>query len=242
MKNLNLLSLIAATFLAVTVFSCSSDSDDVTPSLSEEEQQELTRQELATTSDSIFQAVVEGDWKLVEFVPSEDMKKAAEAQDLYAVTTITKGEQALNFDMTLSFAKEGDSYDIGVQFTPEGDELIKKLGDYQEATTGMPGDWGLIPSAEFYMAEIRSIVGGPFGADNLTADDIQDSESGDINITVEQNDVTDLSYENMLLNYTKVITDNNDRIFFNEEGQLVVETTDNTYGTGTSHYVFKKAE
>ncbi|ANQ52874.1 hypothetical protein MY04_05720 (plasmid) [Flammeovirga sp. MY04] len=240
MKLMNRKNFITVLFLALTVFSCKKDETVAPKELTKKERQEITRKELAVVSNSTFETIVTSKWELVEFVPSSQMKKAAASQDLYAVTTIKKGKQALDFGMTLSFEKLDKKYSLKVKFKDSGDPLEKKIGDYQEATTGVPGSWGLIPSAEFYMAEIRAIMAAPFAADDLSAEDIQNSDTGEINVEVIQNDVSKLNYENMLLNYSKIIKENKDRIYLNDNQQLIVEATDNTYGTGTSHYVYKK--
>ncbi|ANQ47462.1 hypothetical protein MY04_0079 [Flammeovirga sp. MY04] len=247
MKKFNLLSLFAVGFLALTVFSCNNDSDDVTPPLSKEEQQEITRKELAVTSDSIFQAVVEGDWNLVEFVPSDELLVAKESDqagpNAFANTKILKASAVQSKGFTLSFTKEGDHYDVSVNIPAEGDDLYNLILDYQNTLYPDFADWGmLVLPQEELMADAKTVLAGPFAAEGLKVDEISDSDTGMIIFNVKQNDVSELSYTDMLLNYSKVLKDNADRIFFNEDGQLVVETTDNVYGTGTSHYVFKKAE
>ncbi|MBB3698505.1 hypothetical protein KMW28_15915 [Flammeovirga yaeyamensis] len=262
MKKFNLLSLLFAAFLAIAVSSCSSDDKDVTPEvekpdtenpdtekppLTEEEIQEQTRQELAATSDSIFKAMVEDDWKLVEFVPSDELLVAKESDqagtNAFANTKILKAKAVQPKDFTLSFTKEGDHYDVSVNIPAEGDDLYNLILDYQNTLYPDFADLGfLVLPQEELMADAKSALAGPFAAEGLDVDEISDADTGMIIFTVKQNDVSELSYTDMLLNYSKVLKDNADRIFFNEEGQLIVENTDNIYGTGASHYVFKKAE
>ncbi|KXX66533.1 hypothetical protein [Flammeovirga sp. SJP92] len=247
MRKLNLLSLLMAGFLALSVFSCSSEEDEVTPPPTQEELQEQTRIALAATSDSIFNAVVESDWKLVEFVPSAEMLAAKDGDQIgpntFANTKILRATAAEPFDMTMSFNKEGDVYAISVDIPAEGDDLYDLVLNYQNTLYPDFADWGILvfPQTEL-VAEVKEVLAGSFAKDDVEVGDTSDPDTGEITIDVKQYDVTNLSYEDMLLNYTKVIEGNSDRVFFIEEGQLIMETTDNIYGTGTSHYVFKKAE
>ncbi|WP_044209892.1 hypothetical protein [Flammeovirga sp. OC4] len=247
MKKRNLLSILVAGFLALTVFSCSSSEDEVTPPLTAEELQEQTRKALAVTSDSIFQAVVEGDWKLVEFVPSAEMLEAKDGDqagsNAFANTKILRASAVKPFDMTMSFAKEGDQYAVSVSIPAEGEDLTNLVLNYQNTLNPDFAAWGiLVFTQEELMAEAKGVLAGSFSTDDAKPGDATDAETGKVTLNVKQYDVSELSYENMLLNYTKVVEGNDDRIFFNQESQLIVEDTDQTYGTGTSYYVFEKAE
>jgi len=234
MKRANLFLLL---LLGVTLgFSGCSKDDELSP----EEKEAKEKEALLTKIDENFDAIISKSWSFKEFQPSDDMTAASKTDDgAVALTTIVKGEQAKNFKMAVSFEKEGEIYNVNVALGVSTERIPQLLLDYQTAILGFSLDF-LFETENTYLAEIKRIVAAPLGNDEATKDEISNDETGNIILTIAQNDLSEKEYEDIVLDQKKLITGNNDKIYINEDGYLVVETTSTDYGV--SKYIFEAAQ
>lgn len=228
--------LLAA--LSLATISC--DEDEAT--LTQGELDEIARQEIIEAAAETFDLITDSKWAPEKFEPSAEMASAAQTEDgLLALTTITRANAVLEFDMIVSFTEENDMYKASVEDPATAEELNEKLLAYQFAMMPDFGDLGfLIFPVEEYMAEIRGAVINAFAFDDAKSEDITNVETGLPTLVIEENNLEMMSFEELLLNSKELVKGNSDKIYLSEDGKLVVEVTDATYGVSKWIYTSVK--
>ncbi|WP_430972302.1 hypothetical protein [Sunxiuqinia rutila] len=225
MKKRNL--FFALLLGAVASFTSCSKDDDLTP----EEIEANEKQELVDEVTTNFNTVTSTLWTFKEFQPSEDLLAASETEDgAIAKTIMVKAEHAKNFNLILSFVAEGDSFNPKVDVNLSDEEIDTQLKAFQDAVYPEFAEWGFILGKESTLASFRRVIAAPFAADELKIDDITNEETGLCIFSIAMRDFSELSYEDAVLAQKQLVAGNSDRIYFNEDGTLTVETTDVEFG------------
>lgn len=208
--------------------------------LTEEEKQELKRVELQETITANFETITNNKWQYEEFEASESMIEASKTEDgADALTTILNSKHSKNFNLTISFNDE--KHNVSADVNLEDEQIDIFLKEYQDELYPDFADWGFILGKDEVLGAFRRIVASPFAADNLKIDEITDEDTGLVIFSIEMRDFTDLSYEDTVLAQNKLIKDNADKMYLNEEGTLLtVETTHEKYGV--SKVIYKLVE
>ncbi|WP_430812882.1 MULTISPECIES: hypothetical protein [unclassified Carboxylicivirga] len=223
MKRSNILvALMMSLFVGFTA--CSDDD-----TLTKEEQEQKDQQELLAKINDNFEAITTKAWAFTAFEPSDDLVAASQTDDATALTMVVKGEQATNFNMVLSFTVEGDIIKPSVAMNVAEADMLPKLLAYQTAISGLELDF-LFDTEAAYQAEIRRIIAAPLAADELTREELTNEETGLCIFSISQNDFSALSYEDLVLSQRKLVAGNDDKIYIDADGTLVVEATNKAYG------------
>jgi len=212
---------------AMVSFTACSKDDELT---AEELEAKQTKELLEKISDN-FTGVTSMKWTLKEFQPSDDMLADSKTVDgAEAKTIIVKAEHAKNFNLILSFLEDGDFLKPKVDVNLTDEEIDTKLKAFQDAVYPDFADWGFILGKESTLAGFRRVIAAPFAADDLGIDDITSEETGLCIFKIGMSDFSKLSYDDVVLAQKKLIAGNSDKIYFNEDGTLTVETTQEKYG------------
>lgn len=218
--------LIALLFGALLSFTACSDDDELTP----EELEAKQKSELLETVATNFDDVVAKKWTIKEFQPSDAMVASSETPDgNTALTRIKTAEYATTFKMILSFEADGDSFKPKVKIDVPENELESLALGYLSDLYGFELTELWVPK-ETYLAQFRRIIAAPLAADALGTDDITNEETGLCIFDIEMSDFSDLSYDDLVLGQKKLIEGNDDKIYFNEDGTLTVESTSADFG------------
>ncbi|BDD12036.1 hypothetical protein FUAX_44680 (plasmid) [Fulvitalea axinellae] len=237
MRRFNLFFLLLLGGL-VAFSSCSSDDDELT----EEEKDQIELDKKVKEADEAFEKLVSKKWTIKDFVSSEDLKKAVESDDTRAsqIDTLGKAAATGRFNLSATFTKEGDKYFMEAAINVPEADLEATLLKYQDIIFGFEAGFLIVDPGEdgikFYSAEVKRMILAPFAPDALSKDEIADTKTGNSTLKVKQQDLTGKSLDDVILGYKKLIDGNNDRIFFNEDGDLVVEVTHEDFGT--YHWVY----
>ncbi len=234
MKKMNFyLALLLSSVISFTA--CSSDDE-----MSEEEKEAQETQELLETITGKFNDITSKKWALKKFEPSASMEASSKNEDgAVALTTIVKAQQALNFDMVLSFSSDGALYKTNVAVNVPEAELEAKLIEYQDAIAGFQTGF-LYDTQEYYLASLRRTLAAPFAADEAKVTDIVNEETGECVLKIGKTDFSGFSYDDLVLAQRKLIAGNLDKIYINEDGTLTVESTSTEFGV--SKYIYQQVK
>ena len=213
---------------AVICFSACSDDDELT----QEEKDAKQAKELIEQITENYTTITSKKWSLKEYQPSEALKTAAANPDnTDANSRMAKINHVGNFNMQLSFASTStDSLQVNVDVNLSDEEIDAKLKEYQDAIYPDFKDWGFILGKESTLASFRRVIAAPFAADKLTIDEITNEETGLTIFKVIMSKYEGLLYDDVVLAQRKIIADNDDKIYLNEDGTLTVESTHKDYG------------
>ncbi len=193
-----------------------------------------TSEELIAAIDKKFEDIISTDWAYSSFEPSADMVTAKDNDDTTASTIITTAEAAKPFGPVVSFTESEGVVTPSVSFVYDG-ELSDLLYAYEVATFGFDMGFYFGPD-ETNLAQICRTVATGFAADDLGIDDITSEETGKLIFTFTQNDLSALEYDDIVLSQNVLISGNNDKIYIDEDGKLVVEVTNASYGVSKFYY------
>lgn len=225
---------------AVTAMAMFASCEKATTGNEQEDNKEPeTSEEYLAAIDEAFESIISTEWAFESFEPSSDMDNAAGTDDGYAAyQTILTYEAIAIFSPVLSFSIDGTTVTPSVELTYEESELNTLLFQYEDLIYGI-GEWGgtdPIFGQISDFAEIRRYTASGFASDDLSADDIADSyDTGELIFTFEQNDLSEMELDDIILNQRVLVAGNNDKIYI-EDGKLVVEITDKTYGVSKCIY------
>lgn len=214
--------------------SCEATDDNGTTDepLTEEETTELLLAEI----DASFEAIVSNEWVYSGFEPSDEMTSASQTADgLVALTTITRAESAKPFLPSVKFSVESGVVTPTVVFGYDEADEADLLYAYEIADFGFDMGFYMGPD-EYNLAQICRTVASGFASDDLGVDDIADETTGELIFTFSQNDLSEMDYDDVVLNQRVLIKGNNDKIYVDEDGSLVVEVTSTEYGVSKYRY------
>ncbi len=236
-----ILSLAFALNIIAMLASCndSTGSDIKNP---EEDALSETEQLLANI-DANFKKLVEGEWVFKAFEPSADLESNKYENDMaYAAIVYPAGAIEI-FAPVLRFSQDASGVVTPiVDLTYDESNLDAILFAFEDYIYGT-GDWGLdfaMDSKETNFAVARRSTASCLAADNLTTDDIVDESTGELLFTFTQNNLSGLDYEDIILNQRVLISGNADKIYFDEDGDLIVESTSEMFGVSKYRYTAAK--
>ena len=225
------------TLLLVAMISFTACTDEETLSIERLESMldELDQQkadQLVEQATANYNAITEKKWTLKEYQPSFMLRAAAlDPDNTDANTRMAKIKHVKNYNMELYFeTAEDNSLKVRVDVGLTDEEVDVKLKEFQDDIYPDFKDWGFILGKESTLAGFRRVIAAPLAADNLGIDDITNEETGLCIFSITKRDMSELSYDDVVLTKNKLIANNDDKLYLNGDGTLTIETTSKEYG------------
>jgi hypothetical protein len=198
-----------------------------------EKEAKETKEILAKVTEN-YNSFTSKKWALKEYQKSAALEAASnDPDDTEANTLVGNISQAGNFNMEMYFEKTNtDSLHVKVDFNLTDAQVDEKLMEYQDELHPDFSSWGMgfILGKEEVLGQLRRVIASPLAADDLKLADITDFTTGLLKFKIDKANYATLSYDDLVLSQRKLIGGNGDKIYFNEDGTLTVESTSEKYG------------
>lgn len=220
-------NLLFALLLGTVVAFTSCSDDELTP----EEIEAKEKQELIDKAANTLEEIGSKKWKLEDYQASEKLVAAANEGHTQAFTRVGNLRHIKGLDFTLTFTAVGDSLKPVVTTDLTTEQITEKQWAHQNDLYAAYGQLDfLLISQEAFLSDLKRIIVAPFAADDLKAIEIIDESKAECIFKIGARDFSEMSYEDVVLSSRKLIGENDDKIYFNEDGTLTVETTSVDFG------------